>query len=100
MVKNIESICGIQPNTITDIDPGNNPNFVFENDPNFSSINLFDVEGNIVTVNSWIECSHYVKGGWSNTNLPNYQGDQAVALFLFFTLTTYLIIKKFVNSNV
>ena len=44
---------------------GNNPNFVFENDPNFETVRLFDSAGNIVNVNSWLECANYVNGGWS-----------------------------------
>jgi len=98
-VNNIQSICGEKPNSISVIDPGNDPNFVFENDPSYDAINLFDAEGNAVSVNSWIECSHYVEGGWSNTYLPNYPGEQIATLFLFLTLTAYVTIKKFVISN-
>ena len=31
---------------------GNNPNFVFENDPNFESLRLFDFDGNLLGVNT------------------------------------------------
>ena len=48
---------------------GNNPNFVFENDPNFETVRLFDADGNIVNVNSWLGCANYVNGGWTN-NIP------------------------------
>ena len=34
--------------------------------PNFDVVVLFDIEGNIINVNSWIECAHYVSGGWFN----------------------------------
>ena len=54
---------------------GNNPNFVFENDPNFESLRLFDFDSNVVNVNSWLECANYVNGGWftSVSDLINYE---------------------------
>jgi len=80
----IEKICGT-----TDLIPnfdeiGNNPNYVFVNDPNFGTIRLFDVEGNIVNVNSWIECAHYVNGGWTNNISDFVDGERIVFIALFF----------------
>ena len=46
------------------IDIQSNPNFVFENDPNFEAVKLFDHDENSVFVNSFVECEHYVNGGW------------------------------------
>ena len=43
----------------------NDPNFIFENDPLFETVILYDTEGNVINVNSWLECAHYVTGGWS-----------------------------------
>ena len=42
----------------------NSDNIVFQNDPDFNPINLYDFWGNLVTVNSFEECQHYVEGGW------------------------------------
>ena len=64
--QNIEANCGIKPSDVQDIIIGNDPNFVFTNDPNFTTTILYDIEGNVINVNSWIECSHYVRGGWSS----------------------------------
>ena len=50
------------------------PNFVFENDPLFSTITLYDVDGNVINVNSWVECAHYVNGGWSSVLETGYIG--------------------------
>ena len=36
-------------------------------DINFNKLTLFDIEGNVIEVNSWFECAHYVNGGWSPT---------------------------------
>ena len=55
---------------------------LFENDPNFNVIRLFDIEGNIINVNSWFECANYVYGGWS-INYNAFSGD----LFFFARFT-------------
>tara|TARA_Y100000992_G_scaffold280741_1_gene228017 strand:+ start:428 stop:751 length:324 start_codon:yes stop_codon:yes gene_type:complete len=75
----IESICGAKPETQELIEIGSDPNFVFQNDISFSALRLYDVEGNIINVNSWIECAHYVNGGWRSTYNYGIQGD----LFVF-----------------
>tara|TARA_B100000214_G_C23521996_1_gene425456 strand:- start:16 stop:321 length:306 start_codon:yes stop_codon:yes gene_type:complete len=94
MEKNIETNCGIKPKDQEIINIENDPNFVFENDPAFNSITLYDLDGNVVNVNSWTECAHYVNGGWSNINTNSING----SMFVFFGLTTitlfYLIGKK------
>ena len=74
----IEKFCGIKPSNQKLIEIGNDPNFIFENDPNFNVIRLFDIEGNIINVNSWFECANYVYGGWS-INYNAFSGD----LFFF-----------------
>ena len=48
-----------------DIDINSNPNYIFENDVQYDTVQLFDYDTNTVFVNSFIECQHYVKGGWS-----------------------------------
>ena len=58
MKRRIEVICGktdIVPN-FTEI--SNTPNYVFLPDPNFDVVSLFDREGNVVNLNSWIECAY------------------------------------------
>ena len=42
------------------------PNFIFQNDPTFNQVMLWDIDSNWVYVNSFVECEHYVLGGWSN----------------------------------
>jgi len=64
MNPEIERICGLS-DYIPDFEAiGNDPNFVFEKDPNFSSIRLYNPEGMAIDTNSWIECANYVNGGW------------------------------------
>ncbi len=81
-MENIESICGLKPIGVEIPNIESNPNFIFESDLNFAAKTLYDVEGNIINVNSWIECAHYVNGGWSNILLTNFQGDKYLAIFL------------------
>ena len=69
MEKNsiVEIFCGNYPDNHITPNIESNPNFVFENDPAFPGVQLYDEDGNIVTVNSFTECEHYVLGGWDNT---------------------------------
>ena len=97
------NICGEQPEGVSYVDPGNDPNFVFTNDPAFDVVRLFDVEGNIVNVNSWVECIHYVKGGWVSTQINNHLGEMYLSLTMLVLstfLTTFMIyLHKRENKN-
>ena len=62
----VEKSCGPNKTGAPFPDIGSDPNFIFENDPFFSVVTLYDVDGNVINVNSWIECAHYVNGGWSS----------------------------------
>lgn len=95
MQLKIELICG-KSNLVPNFDEiNNNPNYVFSNDPNFDSVRLFDINNNVVNVNSWIECAHYVNGGWTNNFFDFYSGEKT----LFFTITiifiSTLLLKKY-----
>lgn len=96
-----EATCGVQPSGVSYIDPGNDPNFVFVNDPSFKTISLFSTEGNVINVNSWLECVHYLKGGWSSNRTLNSIAEQYLSISLFFiaALTTGLIIYLNKKSN-
>ena len=67
MIEDFENVCGEAPKDTENLNfQVSDPNFVFENDPNFESLRLFDFDGNVVNVNSWLECANYVNGGWTN----------------------------------
>ena len=89
----IISICGDQPSNQELIEIGSDPNFVFQNDPDFITLRLFDVEGNIINVNSWIECAHYVNGGWSLSYNAGISGDVAVLGIVSIYAAGYLLLK-------
>lgn len=61
----VDELCGEYPLNYVSPEIGNNPNYVFISDPNFESKRLQDEVGNVVFVNSFIECEHYVLGGWN-----------------------------------
>ena len=52
----LQDICGDYPEDFERVDIANNSNYIFVNDPNFTSTKLWDIEGNTVFVNSFIEC--------------------------------------------
>jgi len=84
--KKTELICG-ESELKPDFEAiGNNPNFVFENDPAFDSVRLFDVENNIVNVNSWLECANYVNGGWTNHISDFTNSEQGLFFLLLFVV--------------
>jgi len=97
--KNYEQSCGIKPDNVEYVDPGNNPVFVFVNDPNFESIALYDIEGNIVNVNSWIECVHYINGGWAINPFVTFQGEKIIFFSLLLVSTIYTIYSIFFKGK-
>ena len=83
MNPEIERICGLS-DYIPDFEAiGNNPNYVFTNDPNYLTVQLLDSNGSVINVNSWIECANYVNGGW---NSAYYSGIKSELIFLSITI--------------
>ena len=67
----VVKICGEYPENFKPIDVSNNPNFVFENNSSYPAVQLYDIDENTVFVNSFLECEHYVSGGWGFNQLIN-----------------------------
>tara|TARA_Y100000996_G_scaffold390784_1_gene352281 strand:- start:840 stop:1151 length:312 start_codon:yes stop_codon:yes gene_type:complete len=98
-IINIERVCGPKLPNQELIEIGNDPNFIFEVDPNFKVLRLYDIDGNIINVNSWIECANYVNGGWS----PNSFQTPGDLIFLSLTLILsfgYFIFKKYQKREI
>jgi len=74
---------------------GNNPNFVFENDLSYETVRLFDADGNIVNVNSWLECANYVNGGWTDYSSDFVNGEQ----LLFFALCGLIVLGIYLHKK-
>ena len=94
---NIEQNCGDNIENIQYSDPGNDPNFVFENDPLFETLTLYNQNGNIINVNSWFECAHYVNGGWSSINYGSLDMLMTFSYFLLSLAVLVTCIIKFKN---
>ena len=86
----VEQICGNYPEGFEKLDISSDPNYVFVSDPGYSTRQLFDSEGNKVFVNSFIECEHYVSGGWGYSPLKNQELFQQ-ELFLYFVILGVVI---------
>ena len=71
--KDVVILCGEYPENHIAPNIGNDPTYVFVNDPGFEQVRLFDQDGNTVLVNSFIECEHYVTGGWGFSPLKNQE---------------------------
>jgi len=98
MNENIKIICGESGNFQELEEIGNNPNYVFQKDPNFEVMTLFNENGQIINVNSWLECANYVQGGWISDKIDLINGERILfltgCLFIFF-----YYIKKFIVNN-
>ena len=93
MNANIEKICG-ESELTPDFDAiASNPAFVFDPDLAYETLVLYNSDGLIINVNSWLECANYVNGGWfaSINNLINYE-KRLFFILLFFT-TSYITIE-------
>ena len=77
-MSNVESICGDYPLNFEKTD--------IASDPNYNIRQLFDSEGSTVFVNSFIECEHYVSGGWGFTAVQNLEITLHNYLFIFVTI--------------
>ena len=87
----IVEICGLIPINYSKKDLSSD-NIIFQNDPNFNPINLYDFWGNLVTVNSFEECQHYVEGGWYIDKLTIIDIFQIVFLLLIISFLVYKFI--------
>ena len=90
--------CGTPPLGFNYLPP-NSENFVFVADPSFVPINLQNIFGSIVTVNSYYECFYYGELGWSVSTLTIF--DIAIYSFalLLFTLLIFFTYKKQSSFN-
>ena len=93
----IETICGKQSGNIDLSAIENNPDFVFENDPLYETVVLYNNDGGIINVNSWIECANYVNGGWSNSSYPINNFDKYY-MYLLLGLAVLTMFIKFVRK--
>ena len=94
--QTVISICGVYPENFLKQDIASNPDFVFINDPSYGPIQLYDIEQNTVAVNSFIECEHYVSGGWEYDPIQNQE--TSIQLLIIGAIFLSVII-KFIYSR-
>lgn len=99
MNSQVLSFCGLEPQGL--VRPIIENNFVFQNDPNFIKKILFDSEGNSVIVNSFIECEHYVTGGWtySKSGFDELFFIQTLSISIFLISNLIFIIRNHVRKK-
>ena len=82
-VSEVELICGDTPvGYKQEIITGSN--YVFDIDPNFTPLNLYNFWGNAATVNSFSECLHYVEGGFKPSIITIFELLQPVLFSAIF----------------
>ena len=99
MDPGIEKICGLSDYILDFEAIGNNPNFVFEKDPNFLSVKLYSIDGSVIDTNSWIECANYVNGGWLASPSDFLNLERNLFFILSFITVVYFGIKIFLNRR-
>ena len=95
------NICGKYPENFFPASISSNPNYVFENDITYTPVQLYDVEQNTVFVNSFLECEHYVSGGWDylpyEPREPFYY--EIISILLMSGIIAYSLYKKYRMAN-
>ena len=93
-IGDLEKICGTKPYNVEFILIGNNPEFVYQSDPSYLVKILYDIDGNIINVNSWLECANYASGGWSDV-LPGMINWERNTFFIYsIFIISYLLKNK------
>lgn len=98
--KDVLFLCGKYPEGHSTLDIDSDPNFIFQNDPDFMQVRLFDSEGNTVLVNSFTECEHYVNGTWDyypGKDEINYLAN--INFFLIALIFSTLVIRVYLKRK-
>ena len=90
----IRKICGLEPDNFIKATPADST-YIFENDPNFPALNLYDFFGRSATVNSYTECFYYVELGFVPTITTIFD----IGLIILQVLISVFLIYKFLKSN-
>ena len=97
--KIVKIICGEYPDNFKKVEIKSDENFVFENDPSYITVQLFDRDENTVYVNSFIECEHYVTGGWDQNSIIILENDliQTTTIVFFLVIIFKYIYKRIIR---
>ncbi len=89
----ITKICGIIPDGFVKVTPQDS-NYIFQNDPSFSPINLYDFFGRAATVNSFAECFYYVELGFEPNKTTIFDYGLWIGTFLLSCLLLFKAYKE------
>ena len=93
MIELIASICGLPPASFKKF-VAEDSQYIFENDPSFNAINLYDFFGRSATVNSYKECYYYVELGFEPSKMTIYDYLQSVIIFVGLSAILYFMFSK------
>ena len=93
MIELIASICGLPPASFKKF-VAEDSQYIFENDPSFNAINLYDFFGRSATVNSYKECYYYVELGFEPSKMTIYAYLQFVIIFVGLSAILYFMFSK------
>ena len=93
MINLIESICGLPPAGFKKF-IAQDSQYIFENDPSFNAINLYDFFGRASTVNSYKECYYYVELGFEPSKITIFDYLQYLIIFVASLAILYFVFSK------
>lgn len=93
----ITRICGDYPVDYSKPNIESNPNYIFENDETYNAVQLWDIDGNTILVNSFVECEHYVFGGWSYSGNDIENIELLMQTYIGFAVLSAIIIRAILN---
>lgn len=88
-------LCGDYPPGFEKKVIASDPNYVFETENGYEPRELFNQEGYAVTVSSFVECEHYVSGGWDSSPLNNKEA--ALVGNLLLIVVVAILLQKFIK---
>ena len=94
-MENVIELCGEYPLGFEKKVIASDPNFVFEPENGYEPRELFNPEGYAVTVSSFVECEHYVSGGWDSSPLNNKEAE--LVGNLLFIVVVVVLLQKFIK---
>jgi len=104
----VGKICGEYPKNFKPAEILPDKVFIFANDPGYEAVKVFDADRNSVFVNSFVECEHYVIGGWDlipevyfiqGQDLENLLQNLILIFSIFSVFIVSVYIKRFLKNS-
>lgn len=94
-MASLTELCGNVPEDFKNLEVSSNPNYIFEVDPNFDPVILYNADGTPIQVNSFAECEHYFSGGWNliDFNTSEIFAQNVLTVMLVISIFSFYLIK-------